>query len=171
MAQSSESVESTVVSTVLESHPVEIEVMCSADKFYGLFKEDMTQLVNHFPQYYKSVELLEGDGKNVGTVRLWKILVTGHPADEIFTVKETIAKVDDENRSLTLNVLEGCVLKTYEGFIVTVSATPKEGAEDSECIVRWCFDLEKEHEDVPHPHPYMELVDFMSKELGSLLPN
>ncbi|XP_026383789.1 MLP-like protein 31 [Papaver somniferum] len=152
MAQSSESIESRVASTVLESHPVEVEVMCSADNS-------------------TSVELLEGDGKSVGTVRLWKYALPGHPADEIFTVKETIAKMDDENRSLTLNVLEGCVLKTYEGFIVTVSVTPKEGAEDSECIVRWILDLEKEHEDVPHPHLYMELVDFISKELGSLLPN
>ncbi|KAI3976991.1 hypothetical protein MKX01_008849 [Papaver californicum] len=178
--QISDAVQDIVIDHIEESHPVETEVKCSADNFYSLFKEDMTQLTNHFPQYFKTAELLEGDGKNVvkvliqhvGTVRLWKYALPGHPVDQEFTVKETITKVDDENRSITLNVLEGsCVLNTSKGFTVTVSVTPKEGAEESECMVRWCFDLTKENEDVPHPHPYMELVDFISKELGSILPN
>ncbi|RZC61270.1 hypothetical protein C5167_023038 [Papaver somniferum] len=170
--QFSDAVQDVVVDHIEESHPVEVEAKCSADLFYGMFKEDMTQLTNHFPQYFKSVEILEGDGKTLGTVKLWKYALPGHPADEEFTVKETITKVDDENRSITYSVLEGsCLLNTYKDFTVTVSVTPKEGAEDSECIVRWCFDLAKEHDGVPHPHPYMELVDFISKELGSILPN
>ncbi|MCL7023309.1 hypothetical protein MKW94_027891 [Papaver nudicaule] len=117
--QFSDAIENLVVDYIQESHMLKLKLnaLQRISTISPLFKEDMTQLTNHFPQYFKTVELFKGDGKNVGTVRLWKYALPGHPADQEFVVKETIAKVDDENRSITYNVLEGsCVLNTYKGF-------------------------------------------------------
>ncbi|KAK9145335.1 hypothetical protein Sjap_005238 [Stephania japonica] len=48
------------------------EVSCPADKFYEFMKKDAAQLPQILPKHYKSCELLHGDGKSVGTIRLWK---------------------------------------------------------------------------------------------------
>lgn len=49
---------------------VEVELRSPADKFWGLIKESVTVLPKAFPVDYKSIEVLEGDGKSVGSVRL-----------------------------------------------------------------------------------------------------
>lgn len=49
---------------------VEVEVKSHADKFWGLIRESVTVLPKAFPIDYKSIEVLEGDGKSVGSVRL-----------------------------------------------------------------------------------------------------
>lgn len=49
---------------------VEVEVKSHADKFWGSIRDSPTILPKAFPNDYKSIEILEGDGKSVGTVRL-----------------------------------------------------------------------------------------------------
>ncbi|OVA01725.1 Bet v I domain [Macleaya cordata] len=156
----------------IQSHPVETEVKCAADKFYGWFKNNMTDLTKIQPHIYKSVEVLEGDGKSVGTVRLWKYVIPGLSPDDVLVAKETIKAMDDKKRSITFSVMEGDLLKTYKSFDATVTVTPKEGVKD-ECLVRWCMDCEKENEEIiiPIPDAYLDLVALMSCELGPLLPN
>uniref|UniRef100_A0A2P2J769 MLP-like protein 423 n=1 Tax=Rhizophora mucronata TaxID=61149 RepID=A0A2P2J769_RHIMU len=49
---------------------VDIEVKSAADKFWECIRDSTTLFPKLFPQQYKSIEVLEGDGKAVGSVRL-----------------------------------------------------------------------------------------------------
>lgn len=48
---------------------VEVEVKSNAEKFWGVIKDSATVFPKAFPNDYKSIEILEGDGKTVGSVR------------------------------------------------------------------------------------------------------
>lgn len=49
---------------------VEIEVKSNADKFWSIIKDSASIFPKAFPNDYKSIEILEGDGNTVGSVRL-----------------------------------------------------------------------------------------------------
>lgn len=51
---------------------VEVEVKSDADKFWGIIRDSATILPKAFPNDYQSIEVVEGDGKSVGSVRLIK---------------------------------------------------------------------------------------------------
>ncbi|OVA01728.1 Bet v I domain [Macleaya cordata] len=157
----------------IHCHDVETEVNCSADKIYDLFKNNMIQFPKIFPEAYKSAEVLEGDGKSVGTVRLWKYVLGGSP--DVLEAKETIKAVDDENRSITLSIVEGDVMNHYESFDVTVTVTPKDGVECG-CLVKWsveCGHMDNiNSEDIPAnstPDAYKDVLAALSQVCASHL--
>lgn len=49
---------------------VEVEVKAPADKFWETMRDSNTLFPKVFPDLYKSIEVLEGDGKSVGSIRL-----------------------------------------------------------------------------------------------------
>lgn len=51
---------------------VQAEVKANADKFWESIRESSSLFPKIFPQQYESIEILEGDGKSVGSVRLVK---------------------------------------------------------------------------------------------------
>ncbi|XP_026459169.1 major latex protein 146-like [Papaver somniferum] len=116
------------------------EVKCSANNFYGLFKNNINKLVEHFPENYQSVEVIEGDGASVGSARLWK-----------YELERTTA-VNDESKSIAWNFYGGAMMDHYNSFGFTlVSVTPKgEGC----CSVKWSVEFEKANENVPTPNAY-----------------
>ncbi|KAK9091605.1 hypothetical protein Sjap_024782 [Stephania japonica] len=138
---------------------VESEIDCPADKMYDLFKNHLTQLPTLFPEIFKSAEVLQGDGKSVGSVRHWTYLIH-HSSDEVLEVTEKITEVDDENRSLTFSAMEGDVLKTYKRFHGKVTVTPK----GTGSVVKWHIIFEKANEDDPHPDSYLEIVQGANKK-------
>ncbi|KAI3995824.1 hypothetical protein MKX01_028762, partial [Papaver californicum] len=59
----------------LHRQQFEVEVQnCSADKLYGFLKDNKTELTKVLPRTHKSVQILAGDGKSAGTVRLWNFV-------------------------------------------------------------------------------------------------
>ena len=48
---------------------VEVEVKSTADKFWGIIQDSATIFPRAFPHDYKSIQILVGDGKAVGSVR------------------------------------------------------------------------------------------------------
>lgn len=48
---------------------VDIDVKSNADKFWETIRESTTIFPKAFPNDYKSIEILEGDGKSAGSVR------------------------------------------------------------------------------------------------------
>ncbi|KAI3871732.1 hypothetical protein MKW92_004742 [Papaver armeniacum] len=143
---------------------------CSADHFYGFLKNEMTKLPQILPHVFKSFQILAGDGKSVGTVRLSKTTM-GSSHEE--TVKDKIAAMDDQNRTLTVSVIDGALLRMYTKFEYTVTVTPlvTQGAEQS-CIVKMFVEYEKKNEDVPdHPKEYMEMAASINKAIASHLAN
>lgn len=49
---------------------VEVEVKTNADKFWESIRDSSTVFPKALPHQYKSIQVLEGDGKSVGSVRL-----------------------------------------------------------------------------------------------------
>lgn len=49
---------------------VEVDVKSVADKFWNSMRDSTIIFPKAFPHDYKSIEVLEGDGKAVGSVRL-----------------------------------------------------------------------------------------------------
>lgn len=49
---------------------VEVEVKSPADKFWVSLRDSTEVFPKAFPHDYKSIDVLEGDGKAVGSVRL-----------------------------------------------------------------------------------------------------
>lgn len=51
---------------------VEVEVKTPADKFWNGIRDSTNLFPKASPHEYKSIEVVEGDGKSVGSVRLIK---------------------------------------------------------------------------------------------------
>lgn len=51
---------------------VEVEVQSGADKFWNGIRDSTNLFPKAFPKQYKSIEVVEGDDKSVGSVRLIK---------------------------------------------------------------------------------------------------
>ncbi|MED6143643.1 hypothetical protein PIB30_007946 [Stylosanthes scabra] len=124
----------------------EIEVKSKADKFWSAIREFATIFSKASPSDYKSIQIIQGDGKVPGSI--YKTTL-GQGYELVKTVTERIEGVDEENRTITYSVIDGEVLKylkSYKGFI---SVTPKE--DDNGSIVKWCCEYEKASQDVPEP--------------------
>ncbi|MCL7027908.1 hypothetical protein MKW94_017800 [Papaver nudicaule] len=141
---------------------------CSADQFYGFITNDMAKMPQLIPHMFKSFEILSGDGKSVGTVRLSKYAIGSSRHGEI--VKDKIKAVDDENRVLSISVIDGDVLRMYPKWEYTMTVTPMaaQGGEQS-CLVKLSVEYEKRSEDVPAPNEYMKMATFMNKAIASHL--
>lgn len=49
---------------------VEVELKSPADKLWNAIRDSASLFPKAFPDQYKSIEVLEGDGKSAGSVRL-----------------------------------------------------------------------------------------------------
>lgn len=84
------------------------------------------------------------------------------------TVKEKV-EVDDENKSITFNVMEGEILKEFKGFKATGQATAK--ADGSGSTVKWTLDYEKLNEAVAEPKSYTDAIVKITKDVDAHLLN
>lgn len=50
---------------------LETEIKSSGDKLFDVYKNQSSLLPNICPEIIQSIEVVEGDGKSVGSVRLW----------------------------------------------------------------------------------------------------
>ena len=55
--------------TMASKLEVDVEVKCNADQYWEIIKDSNKILPEVFPDQYKSIKVLEGDGKSVGSVR------------------------------------------------------------------------------------------------------
>ncbi|KAF8407639.1 hypothetical protein HHK36_006772 [Tetracentron sinense] len=139
---------------------IEIPIKTSADKFYGIFRHNISHLVDVLPDHYKGMEVVEGDGKTEGSVRHWNFHL-GTP----MVVKERIGAIDDENKSITFCVFEGDINTHYSTF----NATMQVCTEGDGSLVKWSLEFEKTNEEVPHPEHFMELFEKITKEMDAHL--
>ncbi|KAI3864402.1 hypothetical protein MKX03_028438 [Papaver bracteatum] len=142
---------------------------CTADQFYGFLKNEMTTLPQVIPHIFKSFQILAGDGKSEGTIRLSKVAMgTCH----VEMVKDKIEAIDDESRTVSFSVVDGDVLRMYPKFEYTLTVTPlvTQGSDQS-CLLKLSVEYEKENEDVPHPHQYVEFATSANKAIASHLAN
>ncbi|WP_168415089.1 MLP family protein, partial [Acinetobacter indicus] len=124
---------------------VEVEVKSQADKFWHSIRDSTTIFPKAFPDQYKSIETLEGDGKSVGSVRLVKF-ADGLPL--VSVQKEKIEVVDEAKKSVSYSIIDGDLLKYYKNFKAHLVVAPKGDGS----LVSWTCEFEKAHEEVPDPN-------------------
>ncbi|CAA0833697.1 MLP-like protein 423 [Striga hermonthica] len=124
---------------------VEVEMKSDVGKVWDNIRESTEVFPKALPHHYKSIQVLEGDGKSAGSVRL----VTYQPGlpDITKPAKEKIEKVDEGSKSLSYSVIEGDVLNYYKNFKAGLSV----GAKGEGSIVKWWCEFDKAREEVPSP--------------------
>ncbi|EPS66705.1 hypothetical protein M569_08073, partial [Genlisea aurea] len=115
-----------------------VEMKSDADKVWESIKESTTLFPKALPRQYASIDLLQGDGKSVDSVRLIKF----HHG----TTKEKIVGFDEEGKTIVFAVTEGNLLKYADNVKATVSVTGSDG-----CSVKWCMEFDKMSEEAPDP--------------------
>ncbi|CAA3000339.1 MLP 34 [Olea europaea subsp. europaea] len=133
------------------------EIQSSADKFYGFFKNRMSDLVNIFPAGFKSAQVIEGHEGSVGAVLLYNFVAGGITQ----TVTLRTEAINDEQRTVTYKPLEGDVLKLYPSYQFTIAV--------SDGSVKWTIEYEKALPVVPPPEIYMVLALGCTKAVDAYL--
>ncbi|GLT50310.1 hypothetical protein SLA2020_238020 [Shorea laevis] len=141
---------------------VDVEFKSPADKFWGTVRDSTTVFPKAFPQDYKSIEVLEGDGKAPGSVRL----ITYSEGSPIVKIsKEKIDAVNDAERWVAYSVIDGDLLKFYKVFKGKIHVIPKgEGG-----IVKWSCEFERASEEIPDPNVIKEFAVKNFKELDEFV--
>ncbi|KAI3977417.1 hypothetical protein MKX01_000330 [Papaver californicum] len=144
---------------------IETEVNCSADKFYNMFRNNAIQMATIFPNYFKSVKIIKGDGKSLGSIRQWQYVTLGMKTDQ------TNPNIILFYQSITFSVLGGDLLTHYKSFDFQMTVSPKyiDNIEESGSKVKWWIQYEKRAEDVPSPDAHIGLIAPITKELGHYL--
>ncbi|KAL5216294.1 hypothetical protein ABZP36_007695 [Zizania latifolia] len=126
-----------------------VEVKSAADKLWTALRESTELFPKIFPEQYKSIETVEGDGKSAGTVRLLKY-TEGVPM--VTFAKEKVEVADDEKKVVSYSVVDGELVDFYKNFRVTLHVTPKGAGEDGAgAVVSWAMDYDKASDQVPDP--------------------
>ncbi|KAF8369711.1 hypothetical protein HHK36_006773 [Tetracentron sinense] len=139
---------------------IEVQIKSPADKFYGIFRNNIGHLTEVFPDHYKSMEVIEGEGNGLGSARLWNFHL-----ETPMVFKERIIAIDDENRSITFSALEGDINTDYCTFNPTVQVTPQGDGS----LVKWFIEFEKTNEDVRHPNHFLDFFEKVTKEMDAYL--
>ncbi|XP_022775862.1 MLP-like protein 43 [Durio zibethinus] len=156
----------------------EVEVKAPADKFFSIVRSESHQIPNATSDKIHNVEMHEGDWEADGSIKLGKYTVGKKTLIQPFlntkqvehilyidflvfssvriseNVSETIEAVDDRNKSVTCNALDGNVAKYYKTFKGTVIVT----ASGQGSLVKWTLIYEKQNQNVPDPKKYLEFT-------------
>ncbi|CAM0904285.1 unnamed protein product [Alopecurus aequalis] len=124
-----------------------VEVKSAADKLWTALRESTDLFPKIFPEQYKSIETVEGDGKSAGTVRLLKYTEV---VPFVTFAKEKVEVVDDEKKMVTYSVVDGELTSLYPTFRLTVQVTPS-AKEGEGAVVSWTMDFDKASDQVPDP--------------------
>lgn len=79
-------------------------------------------------------------------------------------MKEKV-ELDPENKTVTMVVIEGDLMKHFKSYKVIIKVIPK-----SECsLVKWIWEYEKLQEDGPTPSKYVDFVTDLTKNIDAHL--
>ncbi|KAJ6771736.1 MLP-LIKE PROTEIN 423 [Salix koriyanagi] len=130
---------------------VDVAIKSGAKKFWDNIRDSTTLFPKAFPDQYKSIEILQGDGKAAGSIRLFTY-AEGSPLVKLS--KERIDTVDEAKMEVSYSVIEGDLLKYYKMFKATIAVTPKGDGS----LVKWMCEYENASEDVEVPHIIKDFV-------------
>ncbi len=141
---------------------VEVEMKSAAGNFWDAIIDSANLFPKASPQVYKNIEVLEGDGKSVGSVRLVHF---GEGSPVVRSAKEKIEAVDTEKKTLVYSVIDGDVLKYYKTFKAHTEVAPKGDGS----LVKWLCEFEKASDEIPDPHTIKENAVKFFNELDAYL--
>ncbi|KAI3524588.1 hypothetical protein L1887_03247 [Cichorium endivia] len=141
---------------------VEVKVKSDAEKFWKSIKEFATTFPKVCPNIYEKVEVLEGDGFSVGSVREVHF---GEGMPFVKSRKEKIEEFDETKKRVTFRVIGGDIMEYYNIFKVTTEVTPDgEGS-----LAKWICEFEKISDEVPDPIMAKETAANNFKEIDAYL--
>ncbi|KAK2636408.1 hypothetical protein Ddye_031200 [Dipteronia dyeriana] len=141
---------------------VDVEIKSPADKFWGSIRDSTSLFPRAFPHDYKSIQVLEGDGKASGSVRLFTY-AEGSPIVKKST--EKIEHVDDVNMKVSYSVIDGDLLEYYKVFKGFIAVIPKGDGS----LVKWTCEFEKTSHEIPDPDAIKEFVVKNFKEVDDYI--
>ncbi|KAB1211295.1 MLP-like protein 31 [Morella rubra] len=127
-----------------------VDIKSPADKFFGFFKNNMTRLVQIFPENYKSVEIL-GGGVEIeeGSVVSFKYVLEQQEYSD--DCKNKGWRFRQRISSITFTVIEGDMLKLYKSVKANIQVTGSGSA-------NWVIEYEKANDSAPDPEIYKDLA-------------
>ncbi|KAI7753257.1 hypothetical protein M8C21_001172 [Ambrosia artemisiifolia] len=141
---------------------VEVKVKSDADKLWNAIMDSATIFPKVCPDLYKAVELVEGDGRSVGSVRMVHF-AEGSPI--VKSSKEKIDELDAAKKKVAYSVIDGDMMQYYKSFKATLEVIPE--AEGS--IVKWLCEFEKASDEVPNPDIIRDFAAKNFKEIDDYL--
>lgn len=147
-----------------------VAVKSSPDRFWEAIRGSTDLFPKVFPEQYQSIEIVEGDGRSAGTVRLlkyaqgehppiptpvgcprrdppWKSCWVGAGVPLVTFAKEKIEEVDDASKQVSYSLIDGELVSYYKNFKANLKVEPNgDGSQ-----VKWCMEYEKANTEVPDP--------------------
>ncbi|KAH9619159.1 hypothetical protein KSS87_022912 [Heliosperma pusillum] len=171
-----------------------IELKCDADKFFEIWARKPYLAASMSPDKHPKIELHEGDWYSIGSILTWNYVLGSsnllcvptsgvHRMSKAYGlmslkhesvaddgersfVRTKIEEIDEKNNSVSYNVVDGQVFKTfYKSFKPKVEATQKSGF----CVVKWSFEFEKKNEATPEPTKYLDFLLGCAKDIDAHL--
>ncbi|CAI0442272.1 unnamed protein product [Linum tenue] len=139
----------------------EVELHCSPEKIYEVFRKSGHELPGHAPTHVQGVQVHEGEWDAHGTVKFW--IYTCEGKMEVF--KERV-EYDDANRIMKLNGLEGDVMKLYKVYTSIYEFVAGGGGNG---VAKLSIEYEKRDPSVPAPTKYLNLVSLFVEEADASL--
>ncbi|XP_062109604.1 MLP-like protein 43 [Humulus lupulus] len=137
----------------------DVEIKASAKKFHDMFRHKPHHIHHASSDKVQGCDLLEGEWGQVGSVVCWKFFYEGKAK----VSKEIVEAIDEEKNLITFKPIEGDLLEHYKSMNFTIQATPKTDGKGS--VIHWTIEYEKRHDEVPDPHPMIEYLEDLSKDL------
>ncbi|KAG6429601.1 hypothetical protein SASPL_107653 [Salvia splendens] len=126
---------------------MEVELKSEVEKVWNSMRESTTLFPKALPQHYQSIQILEGDGKSVNSVRL---VTYPQGISAVSSIKEKIEAVDDEKKFVSYSVIDGDILKYYKNFKGSLSVSSNSNG-DNKTLLKWTCEFDKATEDTPNP--------------------
>ncbi|XP_021293114.1 MLP-like protein 423 [Herrania umbratica] len=130
---------------------VEVELKSPAEKVWGTIRDSTKIFPEALSHDYKSIQVLEGDGKAPGSIRLINY-AEGSPLVKVS--KERIESVDEAGKIYVYSIIGGDLTQYYKTFIGKIIVIPK--GESS--LVQWSCEFEKASEEIPDPSVIKEFA-------------
>ncbi|KAL8196539.1 hypothetical protein R6Q57_024834 [Mikania cordata] len=141
---------------------VEVKVKSDADKFWEAIMDSATIFPKACSDLYKAVEVVEGNGRSVGSVRVVHF-AEGSPV--VKSAKEKIEELDEAKKKVAYSVIDGDMMQYYKSFKASLEVIPDgEGS-----LVKWFCEFEKASEEVPDPEMIRDFAAKNFKQIDDFL--
>ncbi|XP_047311742.1 MLP-like protein 28 [Impatiens glandulifera] len=134
-------------------------IQSSPDKLFDLYKNKTHLMSKISPSKLQGVNVLQGDGKSVGSVRLWTYNLLGRSV----IAKDRIDDVDEKNMSITFEIIGGEVTKFYKSYKANLTTYSDKGVN----FAKWTLVYEKADETVPTPYANIDFLMNSTKEFDT----
>ncbi|XP_030971798.1 MLP-like protein 43 [Quercus lobata] len=139
----------------------EVEIKASANRFHETNSKRIAEIPKLSPNFIQSVDLVEGEWGQEGSVMNWYILYDG----KAVLSKEVFETLDDKNHLVVYKVIGGILKEMYKSFKFILQAIPKgEGS-----LVRWTLEYEKLNADDPDASSMLQFCVGQSKDVDAHL--